>query len=65
MFLSVMALPMVLIWVDVHGLGGLLFSCVGKDDLIILPSLIWGTAITVAKKRTKGYNGRQNQARVL
>lgn len=56
-FLAVMALPMVLVGLGVHSLAVLLFGCVGKDP-IVWPNIIWGTAMSVTKKGTKGYDGR-------
>lgn len=59
-FLAVMPLPFVPVEIGVHSLAALLFDCVGKDDPLILLSLIWGTAVSMTKKGTKSYSGRQN-----
>ena len=40
-------------WGDACNFVVSVFGWVGKDDLVILPSLIWNTAMTVIKKGTK------------
>lgn len=60
MFLAAMTGHVGQAGLDADGLAVSVFGCVGKDVIVILPSLIWSTAMTMIKKGAKGYSVRQN-----